>query len=119
MTIARIVLFLAIPFIVGCSSNNAGKIEGTHWTSQACTFKGKMVPAGFLKLSFYKDGSITYQAGNLTFNGKYTLGMGDSVTFELNRELAGRKTHNQKCVIVEDRLTVSDTDGTKMNFTKK
>src|SRR5262245_61598552 len=104
--ILRFALIMCILLVLGCESNNAGKIEGTSWTSQTSTFRGKSVPGGFLKLRFYKDGGLEYKAGNLTFNGNYTLGMGDSVTFNLTKELAGRKTHVQKCVIVEDRLTV-------------
>lgn len=119
LNISRIGLVLAVLFLAGCDSNNKGKIEGTHWVSQASTFKGRSVPAGTLKLSFYKDGGLSYQAGPLTFNGKYTLGMGDTIIFHLDKELAGNKTHHQKCVIVEDRLTVTDGDGTKMNFTRK
>ena len=65
-----------------------------------------------------KKGGLVYRAGTQTFNGTYTLGMGDGVTFNLTRELAGRKTHYEQCVIVEDRLTVSDSDGTKINFSK-
>lgn len=119
VAIARCVLIVALPLVVVCESNNKVKIEGTHLVSQSSSFKGQSVPAGTLKLSFYKDGGLSYQAGPLTFNGKYTLGMGDTIVFHLDKALGGSKTHHQKCVIVEDRLTVTDSDGTKMHFTRK
>src|SRR5262245_22161048 len=119
INIFRIFMIVSLPLVCGCDSNNKGKIEGTHWVSQSTSFQGKVVSGGTLKLSFYKHGTMSYKAGSLSFEGKYTLGMGDTVVFHLNKELAGRKTHHEKCIIVEDRLTVIDRDGTKINFTKK
>jgi hypothetical protein len=117
--LVRFALVMALPVLAtGCESNNQGRLEGTHWVSQSASFKGSVVPAGTLKLSFYKDGTLCYRVGRQTYNGKYSLGMGDTVVFNLDRDLAGYKTHHEKCVVVEDRLTVTDGDGTKINFTK-
>ena len=112
-----VLLVLALP-AVGCSSNNKGKIEGTSWTSQAATVKGKPLPAGVLQLEFYGDGKLVYRAGPQTMTGKYSLGWGDYITMNLDQELAGRKTHRQKVIISNGELTMVDSDGTQMTFSK-
>jgi hypothetical protein len=114
----RLVLLAALLLTAGCASNNKGKIEGTKWSSQAANVKGQSVPAGALTLEFGSDGSLVYKAGPQTFKGTYSLGMGDSVTLKLDRELAGRKNHVEKVVINGDRLTMTDSDGTQLMFDK-
>ena len=54
-----------------------------------------------------------------TYSGRYSLGFGDTVTFELDRELAGSKTHVETAIINGDRLTLVDSDGTSLSFVKK
>src|SRR5436190_21582149 len=83
-------------------SDNKGKIEGTKWTSVASKVKGIDIPAGALKLEFKADGKLTYEAGPQTFTGTYVLGKGETVTLKLDRELAGRKDHEEKVKIVGD-----------------
>jgi hypothetical protein len=99
-------------------SDNAGKIEGTKWSSVEGTVKGQKIPAGSLKLEFAKDGKMVYKAGPSTFTGTYELKAGDKVVFKLEQELAGRKEHEQKIVIKDGKLTISDPDGTTLDFEK-
>jgi hypothetical protein len=112
------ILVVAILFVSGCSSSNKGKIEGTKWRSVATTVKGQPLPAGALQLEFKKDGGLVYQAGPISFTGTYSLGGGDTVTFNLDRELAGRKTHQEKISISGDKMTMTDSDGTELTFDK-
>jgi hypothetical protein len=114
----RVMPLFAVLFVVGCSSNNTGKIEGTKWSSLAGTVKGQPIPAGILQLEFRADGGLTYRAGPQTFTGTYSLGGGDAVTFNLDQELAGRKSHREKIVINGDNLTMTDSDGTAISFQK-
>lgn len=101
------------------ASKNKGKIEGTKWSSIASKIKGMDLPAGVLKLDFSKDGKLVYEAGPVKFTGTYTLGKGAQVTFVLDRDLGGKgKTHTEKVVIEDDRLTMTDADGTSMVFEK-
>jgi hypothetical protein len=104
--------------LTGCSSNNKGKIEGTKWNSNATNVKGKQIPAGMLRLEFTSDGKLTYNAGPVAFTGTYSLGGGDTVTFHLDQDLAGRKTHSEKITISGETLTMTDSDGTSIPFTK-
>ena len=116
--ILRLVLLTAVLLTSGCASNNKGKIEGTKWSSLAGTVKGNFLPAGTLQLEFRSDKSLVYGGGPLVYTGTYSLGMGDTVTFHLTKELAGRKDHAQKIVVNGDRLTVTDSDGTQLTFEK-
>src|SRR5206468_2705913 len=98
------------------ASNNKGKIEGTKWSSVETEVKGVKLPAGSLKLEFAKDGKLVYQAGPVSFTGKYSLGEGDKVTFHLDKELAGKKEHIEDVAIKGDRLKMTDSDGTSVTF---
>jgi hypothetical protein len=111
-------LLLLIMLMTGCSSKNKGKIEGTTWSSQATSVKGTPIPEGFVKLVFGADGSLTYRMGPLTYKGKYSLGMGDNVTMTFDQELEGKKTHVEKISINGDQLTMTDSDGTQVQFKK-
>jgi hypothetical protein len=99
-------------------SDNAGKIEGTKWSSVEGTVKGQKLPAGALRLEFAKDGKLVYKAGPSTFTGTYELKAGDKVLLKFDQELAGRKEHDQKIVIKDNKLTMSDSDGTTLDFEK-
>jgi hypothetical protein len=112
-------LILPLAFVVcGCASNNKGKIEGTKWVSQPTTVKGKALPAGILQLEFRADGSMLYRIGPQALSGRYSLGMGNSVTFNMDQELAGRKSHTETIVINGNQLTMTDTDGTTLTFNR-
>jgi hypothetical protein len=112
------VCLVGVLFVTGCSSSNKGKIEGTKWTSQASTVKGQAIPAGFLQLEFRSDGSMVYKIGPQNLTGKYSLGSGSKVTLNLDKELAGRKSHVEKVAISGEQLTMTDGDGTQMTFQK-
>src|SRR5262249_35086103 len=99
-------------------SSNKGKIEGTKWNSQEATVKNIKIPAGALKLEFGTDGKLLYQAGPVKFTGTYELGEGETVTFHLDQELAGSKTHMEKIAIRGTRLLMTDLDGTSITFKK-
>jgi hypothetical protein len=119
----RLVAAVALLFACGCSSNNKGKIEATRWTSLPGVVKGISLPADALQLSFGGDGRMIYRirAGSVndTYNGTYSLGFGDMITFELDRELAGIKNHTETAVITGDRMVLTDSDGTSLTFVKK
>ncbi len=117
-TILRLSVLLLLAFALGCESKNVGKLEGTNWRSEPTTFKGKKVPEGFLRLKFAQDGSMTYIAGPLTFHGKYSLGMGNYVTFHLDKPLAGRNDHTESIEVRLGQMTVVDSDGTTVHFRK-
>jgi hypothetical protein len=103
--------------LCGCS-NNKGKIENTKWTSEDTVAKGIHVPAGAVFLHFHKDGTLSGRFGNNSLTGKYVLGFGDNVTFHLDQTIANHKTHTETIVIDGDRLTMTDSDGTRMTFRK-
>src|SRR4051794_12256274 len=115
-TLARFVLLGAVLLTCGCKSNNKDKIEVTRWTSQATTFRGQQLPAGTLELAFGGDGKLIYTVHPVsgtrsqTFKGTYSLGMADMVTFYLEEELAGSKTHVETIVITGNQMTMTDSD---------
>jgi uncharacterized protein (TIGR03066 family) len=125
--ILRPVLLVAVVCVLGAAdaakdktaSNNKGKIEGTRWSSLAANIKGNVIPAGRQQLDFGKDGSLVYSAGPLTFKGTYELGAGDKVTFKFTQALFGKKEHIETIVIKDDKMTVTDSDGTGLTFEKK
>jgi hypothetical protein len=116
--LATVPLIAAVLFLTGCSSNNKGKIEGTKWSSNATTIKGKSVPAGAAALEFAADGKLVYQLGLARLTGTYSLGGGDTVTLHLDQEVSGRKTHVEKISISDNTLTMRDSDGTTVTFSK-
>jgi hypothetical protein len=103
-------------FSFGCSSSNKGKIEDTKWTSQAATVKGETLAAGARYLEFKKDGKMVYTTGGQPHTGTYSLGLGPTVTFNLEKDLDGRKVHPEKIVIEDDRLTLTESDGSEVTF---
>jgi hypothetical protein len=100
----------------GCSSNNKGHIEDTKWASLATTVKGESLAAGARYLEFKKDGKMVYTLNSQPCNGTYTLGLGPTVTFNLEKEVDGRKIHPQKIVIDGNRLIMTDPDGSEVTF---
>jgi hypothetical protein len=112
-----LVVSLSLLVVPGCSSNNSGKIVG-KWSSEASKVKGINLPEGALQLEFRQDGGLVYRAGPATFEGTYSLGSGDTVTFHLKQELQGKKDHSEKIVISGDKLTMTDADGTSLTFKK-
>jgi len=124
-SVTRLAAVAAIFMVVGCKSNNEGKIEGTRWTSIACVVKGVEIPADMLQLSFGGDGHMIYRiksldtGSDMTYKGTYSLGMADYVTLNLEEALAGSKTHMQTVKIDGNQLTMIDSDGTSMTFTRK
>jgi hypothetical protein len=115
VVVLRLSLVAVLALATGCSSNK-GKIEGTKWTSQAATVKGKPVTTGFVQLEFTKDGKVTLKRDTDTFTGSYSLGMSSTVTLHLDQELSGSKIHAEKIVITGDTLTMTDYDGTQIFF---
>jgi hypothetical protein len=101
---------------LGCSSSNKGRIEGTKWTSLATTVKAESLPAGARYLQFDKDGKMVYTVNSQPCNGTYALGLGPTVTFNLEKDVDGRKIHPRKIVIDGDRLTLTDPDGSEVMF---
>jgi hypothetical protein len=114
--VLRLAVAAALLCAVGCNSNNKGKIEGTKWSSMAATIKGQSFPAGTLKLTFGPDKQLAYDTPKGLFVGTYSLGWGDIVTLNLDRELAGSRSHAEKVTISGDFLTMSDSDGTSVTF---
>ena len=118
--VLRLTLLLALALTVGCLSENKGKIEGTRWSSLAGTVKARgrsvRVPNGFMELHFHADGSLYYTIRGKIFTGKYSLGMGSSITLYLDEPIANSTVHTETVVIKGDRLTMTDSDGTELNF---
>jgi len=50
--------------------------------------------------------------------GTYTLGAMNTVVFNFDRELSGMKQHAEKISIQGDTLTMTDSDGTQISFSK-
>jgi len=69
-----------------CSSSNKGKIEGTWENSEPI----EGVPAKVMIVEFNSDGSFNMKAmGIPVLTAKYSLGMGDSVTFSDVKDATG------------------------------
>jgi len=112
-------LVISIPFlVVGCSSNNKGKIEGTKWASKAGKVEDEKVKAGQLILEFGEEGALRAIAFDAIVLGKYSLGAGDKVTMEFSDEVMGEKSHRARISIDGDTLTFSDSSGS-LEFTRK
>jgi hypothetical protein len=108
---------------VGCDSTNKGKIEGTKWSSNEGTIHGQKLSSGKITLEFYKDGTLDFAGtdpyGNRkVFAGKYTFGMGSMVVMTFDQELAGMKTHAESISVSNGELTMTDSDGTRLVFSR-
>jgi len=118
VNVARVAVVAVVFMAVGCSSSNKGKIEGTKWSSNAATVQGKSLGAGALMLEFKSDGKLVYKAGDTTWTGTYSLGMGDSVTFNTDQKLGNGTKNTERININGNTLTMKDSDGTSLTFTK-
>jgi hypothetical protein len=118
--LAVVVVALAV---AGCESSNKGKIEGTKWSSNEGTIRGQKLSSGKITLEFYKDGKLDFSGtdpyGNRkVFTGHYTFGMGDIVVLNMDQELAGMKTHAERVNVKNGELTMTDSDGTQLVFSR-
>ncbi|MEZ6141772.1 MAG: hypothetical protein R3B84_14470 [Zavarzinella sp.] len=93
-----------------------GQLSGTKWTSMEGTVNGQKIPAGVLKLEFNKDGTMRYQIVDMVYTGKYEVIDGKQVKWKLDQELGGNKEHIEKLAIKGKTLTVTDQDGTALDF---
>jgi hypothetical protein len=118
--VRRLSPLLLLLFVCGCASHNKGKIEGTKWSSQPCTIKGQSLSANAFELQFGADGSLVYKGPAGTFNGTYSCGMLDYVSFHLSQPLPGNgKTDVTETIRISgNSLTMSDLDGTTITFTR-
>ena len=118
--IFRLMVLAAALSLVGCSSNNKGKIEGTKWAIEATTLKRTNVPAGAIRFDFNKDHTLNFIIGPNTYTGKYSLGFGDRVTLNMDKEMPDVKTKtlSEKITINGDNMTMVDPDGTTTHYTK-
>jgi hypothetical protein len=116
--VIQFVLFASVLSLCGCASNNKGKIEGTKWSSLRATKENASLPAGTLKMEFHSDGKLVYQLSRQTYLGTYSLGSGDSVTMTFERAVSGRKSHTGKIKIVDNQMTVTESDGSSILFEK-
>ncbi len=127
----RVLSFMFLPLVLlasGCVSENKGKLEGTRWSSEAGQVRSNnsavmgprevTLPAGYMELDFQKDGTLFYIINNKLHRGKYTLGMGSVVRFDLEEPIAGMKTHSEKITVDGRKMTMTDTDGTQLTFRK-
>jgi len=111
-------LMIVLLCSTGCSSNS-GRIENTKWRSIATTVDGNKLPEGWLTLEFGSDNKrLIYTCNLLSYSGTYSLGFGDSVTFNLDVEFNGRKTYVEKISIKDDMLIMTDSDGTTVTLKK-
>lgn len=117
--VAKLAVVAVVVMLAGCSSNNKGKIEGTKWANQAGSVKGQQIPAGIITLEFTSDGKLRYVAGFTTWTGTYSLGFGNTVTFNTDQDLGGRKKNVQTVIIDNNVLTLRDSDGTQLLFNKQ
>lgn len=108
----------------GCKSNNEGLLEDTKWSSAYVPdFKGMSGRGVTMTLDFRGDGrfimGVVGPAGRFTFTGKWKLGSFDYVQlYDLTPPLGGSSTHMEKVTVSGDTMTMSDSDGTKLVFTK-
>lgn len=102
------------------SSNNKGKLEGTSWDSEPGWIKKVIyISRGGSKLTFYGDLTFSWSIGNMKFTGKYAYGPGDYVYLTLNEELEGQREFQERVILLGDKLTMADEDGTALTFTRR
>ena len=121
--VVGLLVVVAALAVVGCESTNKGKIEGTKWSSNAVSIHGQKLGSGKCELEFYKDGTMDFMVtdpnGNRKlFSGRYSLSLGDLVVITFNQEVAGMKTHTERVSITKGELTMIDSDGTKLVFSR-
>jgi hypothetical protein len=121
--VVGLLVVVAALAVAGCESSNKGKIEGTKWTSNAVTIHGQKVSSGKCELEFYKDGAMDLSATDpngyrKVYTGRYSLSMGNFVVITFDQEIAGMKTHTEQISINKGELTMIDSDGTKLVFSR-
>jgi uncharacterized protein (TIGR03066 family) len=94
----------------GCASHNKDKLVG-KWEAKNRA------------LEFKSDQTLTYDvtdaAGQeLKLTGKYECNSGYFVTLKFDQKLNDRKQHVEKIVVEGDQLTMTDSDGTSVTFTR-
>lgn len=102
-------------------SNNKEKIVG-KWRGSVNLYGKKNFPVSMV-VEFEKDGSFMMKGfgptRTLKITGKYKLNSGDYVTlYDLSEAIMGRTIHRERVTIEGDSLTMVDTDGTAMKFTR-
>lgn len=122
--IAALAVAVACVGMCGCKSNNEGLLEDTRWSSAYVPdFKGMSGRGVTMTLAFHADGrfvmSVKGPAAGGTFNGKWKLGSFDYVQlYDLSPPLGGSSSHMEKVTVSGDTMTMADSDGTKLVFTK-
>ena len=118
MRVSRLAAVALVLLAVPACSFNRGKIVG-KWES---TGGSVTLPAGAkMILEFSANGQMKMivNAGfaSQTINGKYSLGMFNSVTlYDLSQAVSGRTKHAETVTISGDQLTMKDSDGKFMTF---
>jgi cold shock CspA family protein len=107
----QVLIVSTVLFVIGCGSSNKGKLEGTMWGATS----------GFSFIEFTRGGKITYIVGAQKYTGTYTLGSGDSITFNLDQDMDGKKVHKVRASLAKDEdagelLTVSFEGGQQVQF---
>jgi uncharacterized protein (TIGR03066 family) len=102
-------------------SNNKKKILG-KWRGSMNLYGKQNFPVSMV-MEFGKDGSFLIKGygptKTLKIEGKYQLNSGDYVTlYDLSEPVMGSTTHREKVTIEGSSLTMVDTDGTTMKFTR-
>lgn len=112
MTACRWIALLALPLVLvlGCSSNNKGKIEGTKWK-----LRGGM-PGSELIYEYGSDGRITVGNGAVQITGTYSLGAGDRIRMTMDQAIDGHTQLTTNATITGDVMTCVDPDGTTLMF---
>ena len=106
----RLAVFALLALAAGCASHNKDKLVG-KWEA-----KNRV-------LQFKSDQTLTYDvtdpAGKeLNLTGKYECNSGYFVTLKFDQKLNDRKQHVEKIVVDGDHLTMTDSDGTSVTFTR-
>jgi hypothetical protein len=112
------VLAAACAALVGCSSQNKDKIEGTSWSCRDQLANGKPFAAGSWTLDFKADGGFAWCQHGFTHTGEYSLGTGDRVTFYFDKPYEGGKKHVRRIRINGDELWFVEPDGRELRFKK-
>ena len=120
MRTVRGILVACLLLAVSACSNNKGKIVG-KWESVSGS---ALAPGISVSLDFKADGNFTMTVQQMgasnTITGKYSLGMGDTVTLSnLSQAVSGRTTHQEKVTITGGQLTMTDSDGKYITFQKR
>src|SRR4051794_32230193 len=111
VSVARALVGLAVCVsVVGCSSDNKGRIEGTSWSSADQLANGKPIAAGSRTLEFKADGGLVMCDNGVTYTGTYALGRGDRVTFHFDKAYEGGKKHARTIRINGDDMYLVEPD---------